>query len=67
MHDTYNMAEFMLVSNTQAALGRFGAVKGHDAQQHVLYFNKNASPHNCHGHNTPSILLHTKSKSEYIH
>lgn len=42
MHDdTYNMAEFLQVSNTQVALGRFGAVKG----QHMLYFNKNANPH----------------------
>lgn len=46
MHDgTYNMSEFVQVSNAQVALGRFGAVKGHDVQQHMLYFNKNASPH----------------------
>lgn len=46
MHDdTYDMAEFVQVSNTRVALGRFSAVNGRDMQQHMLYFNNNASPH----------------------
>lgn len=66
MHDdTHNMAEFVQVSNTRVALGRFSAVNGRDMQQHMLYFNNNASPHTIF--NTPNILLHTKSKREYIH
>lgn len=68
MHDdTYNMAEFMQVSNTQVALGRVGAVKGHDAQQHMLCFNKNASPHTIFMDATLPTSGSTQSQREWVH
>lgn len=68
MHDdTYNMAEFVELSNTQVALGRFGPVKGYDMQQHMLYFNKNVGPHTIFMDATLPTSCSTQNQREWVH